>query len=219
MSRDLINTVNWQNKSSRDHDLAFVKKPKKAVDAITALEEETAGGALEVRVKPGESAKQTKARQKTQQFIELVKNGLSPEDAAARIGLDLGEVQKLGSKSDMARIVAETLEVGHIRSDIRKEYLRAGLNKMLTEAMLDGDRKEFGSLYKLAASDPDVGLTGPSTVNAIQVNFTDLKSVIGEFLENSEEDDKKSVDSLTPPDVLSVCEPETDGPPLETESN
>lgn len=180
MSRDLLNSTDWVNRESADRDTSFVKQPRKAADAITAAEVGPLAP-LEVKVKPGETNKQTRARQKTQSFIDLVKGGLSPEDAAARIGLDLGEVTKISSQTDMKRVVAETLEVGHIRSDLRKEYLRAGLNKMVTEALVEGDRKSFGDLYKLAASDPEIGLTGPSVAIQNNINISEIGDILREF--------------------------------------
>lgn len=180
MSRDLLSTTKWANRNSSDHDLNFVKKPKKAADLITAAE---AGplAPLEVRVRPGESNKQTRAKQKMTAFIEAVKGGLTPEDAAQRIGVDLGEVSRISSAADMRDIVSRTLEMGHIRSDILKEYLRASRNTMLTEAFMEGDRKGFSDLYKLAASDPEIGLTGPSVAIQNNIDLSGIEDILAQF--------------------------------------
>jgi hypothetical protein len=204
--RDLLHTVAWINKTSLDEDLGFVKKPKKAADSIVAAEIEGEPAETKVVIKAGESNKQTRARQKTQSFIDLVKSGLSPEDAAARIGLDLGEVTKVASQTDMRRIVSETLEVGHIRSDLRKEYLRAGLNKMVTEALVEGDRKSFGDLYKLAASDPEIGLTGPSVAIQNNINISELGDILKEFMPPANEGSGDTPQSILENTIDSVPE-------------
>lgn len=180
MPRDLLQTVDWAGQIKSDRDLSFVKTPKKAADLLTAASSDEKV-ALDVVIKPGESNAKTRAKQKTRDFIDLVKSGLSPEDAAERIGLDLGEVSKISSQADMKAIVAETLDTGFIRSDLRKEYLRAGLNKMITESLLEGDRRDFANLYKLAASDPEIGLTGPSIAIQNNINVSEIGDILAQF--------------------------------------
>ena len=180
MSRDLLHSIDWVGGTKSDRDLSFVKTPKKAADLITAAEAE-GKAALDVVIKPGESNAKTRAKQKTRDFIDLVRSGLSPEDAAERIGLDLGEVTKISSQADMKSAVSEILNVGFIRSDIRKEYMRAGLNKMITEALMEGDRRDFANLYKLAASDPEIGLTGPSVAIQTNIDLSGLEDILAQF--------------------------------------
>jgi hypothetical protein len=78
--------------------------------------------------------------------------------------------------------VSDVIQNGHIRSDLRKEALRAMLNINIANAHLEGERKDFAALYKLAAGDPDIGLSGPSTVNAVQVNIDGIKDILSEFM-------------------------------------
>jgi hypothetical protein len=225
MSGSLLDSTDWSFRNRIDNDRSFVKKPTRAADAITAA---SASGppSLEVSVKPGEGSKETRSKQKARAFVDLVKNGLSPEDAAQRIGLELGEVTRLSSGTDMKDLVARTLEIGHIRSDIRKEFLRAGLNQSLAEALAEGDRREFGNLYKLAASDPEIGLTGPSTVLGVQVNIGEdgIGGLLKEFMGVSEPPQKipqECVDLTTNPGLLldsdagDKVETNTDSPPSE----
>jgi hypothetical protein len=187
MSGNLLDSLDWANKVRCDRDNDFVKTPKKAADLITAAKVD-GPPSFELAVKPGEGTKQTRAKQKARAFVDLVKNGLSPEDAAERIGMDLGEVTRISSAADMKELVARTLETGHIRSDIRKEVLRAGLNQSIMEALAEGDRKGFYDGYKLAASDPEIGLTGPSTVLGVQVNIGDdgIGGILKEFMGGAE---------------------------------
>lgn len=216
---DLFSKITWQNKASRDNDLTFVKKPKKAADAILVAESTDALAPLEVKVKPGESARQTRAKQKTTQFVELVRGGLAPEDAAERIGLKIDEVARITDGADAKRIIGEVIQAGYMRSDVRKEFSRALTNVTVMEAHLEGDRRGVYDGLKIINADPEIGLTGPSTVNAIQVNFTDLQSVIGEFLEDSSQKAPESVDSITIPVLPSESQPAAPQTTPETEEN
>jgi hypothetical protein len=197
-----------------------VKTPKRAADLITATE--VAGPAsLDVSVKPGEGNKQTRAKQKARSFVDLVKNGLSPEDAAERIGMDLGDATRIASAADMKDLVARTLESGHIRSDIRKEFLRAGLNKTMADALLEGDKRGFYDGYKLAAADPEIGLTGPSTVLGVQVNIGDdgIGGILKEFMVAPESPQKITSEPIDLPDVSGLILESPEGDKVETNLN
>jgi hypothetical protein len=179
--RDLLATTDWVGGTKSDRDLSFVKTPKKAADLLTAAESKEKVS-LDVVIKPGESNAKTRAKQKTRAFVDLVKEGFAPEDAAEKIGLNLGEISKISSQADMKSAVADVLQTGFIRSDVRKEVLRSGINKMIMEALLEGDRKSFYDGYKLAASDPEIGLTGPSVAIQNNIDISDLGDILKEFM-------------------------------------
>jgi hypothetical protein len=201
---NLVDSLDWANKTRVDNDKTFVKQPKRAADLITATKVD-APASLDVVVKPGEGNKETRRKQKVRALVDLIKNGLSPEDAAERIGLDLGEVTRISSASDMKELVAKTLENGHIRSDVRKEFLRGALNVSIAEALAEGDRKGVYDGYKLAASDPEIGLTGPSTVLGVQVNIGEdgIGGILKEFMGVSESPQNIPATDL---DVLTVSD-------------
>jgi hypothetical protein len=96
-----------------------------------------------------------------------------------------------------------SLESGHIRSDIRKEFMRAGLNTVAGNALLAGENKVFLDAYKLAASDPEIGLTGPSTVLGVSVNIGDdgIGGILKEFMGASESPQNIPVEVIDIPKV------------------
>src|SRR6478609_2926045 len=156
--------INWQNKTSRDKEVEFVKKMPKRVKELA--EGEAPDEPVHITIKPGESLKQTRNKLKIQSFIDLVKSGLSPEDAAARIGMDLGEIANISSAKDLKKTVIDIIEMGDLRTEQRQMLIRGGTNIMLAESIQQRDRKGFVDIAKLAMSDPALGMSGPANANA-----------------------------------------------------
>lgn len=177
--------ISWKNKTSRQNDKEFVKKTEGAPEPGTPE--------VKVTVKPGETNKQTRNKQKVKSFVDLVKKGLSPEDAAERIGLDLGEVANITTSRDLKRSVAEIIEMGDLRTEQRQALIRGGTNIMLTETIQQRDRKGFVDIAKLAMADPALGMSGPANANAVQVNV----SILRDMMKGMDDDDDDDLPVIT----------------------
>lgn len=183
--KNLLETTNWKDRGKSGGERpSHVRKPEKFADAIEIASNEDAA-LLEVAVRPGEGVKTTRAKQKARDFIDLVKGGLEPEDAAERIGMDLSEVTRISSATDMKQIVKETIETGHMAAEIRQTMMRAGANIALMNTLKDGNYRDFMAVYKGMASDPQIGLTGPAVQLGFQVNVGDegLGGILKGFLQ------------------------------------
>lgn len=189
MAKNFLNEGNWKNRDKVDADRSFIRTPVKAVDAITAGEVKGEAEATTPVVKPGESNKQTRAKAKARTFVDLVKGGLNPEDAAERIGMDIGEVTRITDATDMKRLVEKVISAGHMRADLRREFSRSLLTLTVAEAHAEGDRRGVYDGLKLMNSDPEIGLTGPSVAVGLQINMSEnglaeiLAGISGESLD------------------------------------
>ena len=177
---DLSARVNWSSrtKTQKGKDTGFVKKISRAKDAMDlAKQDPKIRAEVKTLIRPGESNKQTRNKQKIQTFIDSVKGGLSPEDAAAKIGLELGEVANIVDSRDMKKVVADMVNTGSLTTEMRQAMVRGGLNTMLAETYLQRDRKGFTDVAKLMMQDPQMGMSGPANAVGVQVNVSVLKDL------------------------------------------
>lgn len=110
-------------------------------------------------------------------FVDLIEEGVSPGTAAARIGTTL---KALKSGGDMAEAIRTLLEVGHVKAEIKKEVIRAGLFKTFVEGIMSSDpaeKKIALEASKQMASDPEIGLTKEADVS-VNINLGDLGTAI-----------------------------------------
>jgi hypothetical protein len=115
------------------------------------------------------------AKVKAARFVDLLKDGVKPGEAAERIGTSL---KQLRTSEDMKTAVAELLATATLSSEIRKGMVRAGLNKVFIEGISSEDpkdRKVALEAAKLIASDE--GLQTGSDVT-VAFDLGDLGDVI-----------------------------------------
>ena len=90
------------------------------------------------------------------QFVDKIKNGISPGKAAASIGTTLGAI---ATNDEMRNAISQLVSVGEIPAEARKRMLRAGLNKLFMESVGATDiksRKIALEAAKLIGQDPEV---------------------------------------------------------------
>jgi len=110
-----------------------------------------------------------------QEVRDLVKQGVSVDEAARHLGLDLkrnGELRKA-----LRRLVAE---VGDIPAAVQKELVRGTRLKVMLKNVHSDDTTEQKlalSAAKQIASDPDIGLNIPAQVIAL-VDMGSLQEII-----------------------------------------
>lgn len=98
-------------------------------------------------------------------FINGIKSGLTKPESAAEVGIPLRSL--MGSpvvRKDLTRLLDDYT----IAAEHRKAAVRATTNKIL----LEGNFKEQLDAAKIIAADPEVGLSGPSTL--VQVNNNNI---------------------------------------------
>lgn len=114
---------------------------------------------------------------KVRKFAEALAEGLTPGKAAQRLGTTL---KQLKSRSDMCKAIEELIDVAHVKPEIKKEVIRAGLFKTFVEGITSDDkdaRKIALEASKQMATDPDIGLDRTSDVS-INVNLGELEDVL-----------------------------------------
>lgn len=105
-------------------------------------------------------------------FTDLVKDGVEPRIAAARIQRNLPQ------QPWIKKTFRSLLENYHWNADVDREIVRSGRRKVLLDALEDGDRKAAAAMMKQIAEDPLVGLAAPPvTINTIEIG--ELAGLLG----------------------------------------
>ena len=148
-------------------DIVFSDEPNKDEEILT---EAVADVTLTV-----DDSKNSGAKVKASRFVDLLKSGVKPGEAAEKIGTSL---KQLRTSEDMKVAVAELLATATLSSEIRKGMVRAGLNKVFIEGIASEDpkdRKVALEAAKLISADEQI-----STGQEIGVTFElgDLAGVI-----------------------------------------
>lgn len=119
---------------------------------------------------------------KAKKFLDLVRKGVTPGDAAKKVGMSLAQLRRTKVKK---RIEDLTIAY-HLPDEIRKLLVKNGLNRLF---MMNLGKKDVANqkllldTIKQMASDPDVGLQSNQQVG-IQINLGEL----GELLKNVPKD-------------------------------
>lgn len=74
-----------------------------------------------------------------QKFVDLLKQGKTPGEAAQAIGTT---VRALNTQGDMQAAVAALVSIGELPAEVRRKMLKAGLNKMFMEGIGSDSVKE-----------------------------------------------------------------------------
>ena len=113
---------------------------------------------------------------------DLIKQGLSAEEAAEQLGLDLKRNGAL--RQQLRKLIAE---VGNVPSMVQKELVRSARLKLMLKNVHSDDTDEQKIALQAAkqiASDPEVGLNQPPQVIAL----IDMES-LGEVIKQLPDDD------------------------------
>ncbi len=110
-------------------------------------------------------------------FLELTGQGYKAHEAAKLMG---STIKGLVGNDAFKRQVQQLIETASLSADLRKEMLRAGLNRIFMENVSNPD-KESQKLAieaaKVIGSDPDVGLNAQPQAG-IQINLNTLSTVL-----------------------------------------
>jgi hypothetical protein len=107
-------------------------------------------------------------------FVELVKAGESPQEAAKQVHTSLARLER----DPEVQAMCETLIAQYtLPAETRKKLVRARLNKVVAE----GNDKEAVAAAKLVSADPEVGITTQIPQVMQQFNFSPETS---SFLDN-----------------------------------
>jgi len=175
-------------------EIDFKNRTKGGEDhQIQDLEEKTLGGETVVEFESDQDEphlvldtnknKDDVATAKAKKFLDLVRKGCTPGEAAEQVGMSLAQL-----KRTRVRKRIEDLTIAyHLPDEIRKLLVKAGLNRLF---MMNLGKKDVANqkilldTIKQMASDPDVGLQSNQQVG-IQINLGELADLI----------------SRTPPDI------------------
>lgn len=133
--------------------------------------------ALEVLEPEAKDKKNEVVTHSAKRFVEALDAGKTPGQAAKAAGMTLKQIKDGG---DMSKAIQHLLEVGHVRAEVKKEVIRAGLFKAFVEGITSpdpGERKLALEASKQMASDPEIGLTRDSEV-AININLGALDEAL-----------------------------------------
>lgn len=111
-------------------------------------------------------------------FVELVKDQKkSPEEAARILSLDLSTA---GASEQMRLYTQKLLRSWAAGPDVRRELVRAGLNKIFMESLASGDYKTALDATKQIGSDPDVGLNAaPQPI--VNINIEAIEGIVSKM--------------------------------------
>tara|TARA_R110000868_G_scaffold4119_19_gene25073 strand:- start:473 stop:1030 length:558 start_codon:yes stop_codon:yes gene_type:complete len=118
---------------------------------------DTAPNAVSVSVNPAISEKSASGIL-AKRLAEMLYNGASKAEALKSLGVSDHEI-------DLRALAIETnsflLKTYSFPDEARRLMVKAGLNKLFTEAMMSNDADTMLKAAKQIASDPDVGLNAP----------------------------------------------------------
>lgn len=115
-------------------------------------------------------------------FMDLVGQGYKPHEAAKTVGTTMSGI--MGNEA-FKKQVKQLVESASMPNDIRKEMVRAGLNRIFMEnvARPDSNSQKLAiEAAKAISSDPDVGLNAIPNPG-IQININELDNVLAKAAE------------------------------------
>lgn len=124
-----------------------------------------------------------KKKDVVRQFVQMVKENISPEVAARRLK------KKLPARPYIQKVVSELSRDFAWTADVDRHIVRTGRRKAALDAIEAGDTKLTLAALDAIASDPEVGLKAPPVTN-INVNMGNL----GAVFEAVEKDDYQVID-------------------------
>lgn len=80
--------------------------------------------------------KKAEVKKVAERFVDLVKHGEKPGEAARMVGTTLREI---GSRDDLKKFVSRLIGDFHLEAAVQKELVSAGLTKLFTEAVRSPD--------------------------------------------------------------------------------
>lgn len=121
---------------------------------------------------------ETPAKKMAGRFLDLVRSGERPGDAAHMLGTTLKEMDKSIAVQEALR----ELVPYHMKPELRKEMVRMGLNKVFLDNIRSAD-KDYVKLALDAAkqigSDPDVGLNA-APAGGVTIDLGSLGDLLSE---------------------------------------
>lgn len=139
---------------------------------------------VEVDNSHGKGNPKTVAATVAKKFVELVKSGETPSDAARRLHRKLSDLRM---DEEFTRKAAAIIEGGYLPAEVRKALVRSGLNRRFVNGIDSDDpelRRDALTAAKMIAEDPEVGLK--HTAPAVEIDLT----VLGDILAKVETDEK-----------------------------
>lgn len=158
----------------------FQKRPAWVVDGFPEKEERIVqrfwGPAdIALKVNPVRAKASDVFNLKAKQFVELLKSGVKPGEAAHRLHTS---VRSLMNKEDAQRQIRETVENFTFDAAVRKLLVRAMANKVLLEADKANDTKTTLEVIKIINADSEVGVDSPPQMSATLVMDPALKELL-----------------------------------------
>jgi hypothetical protein len=111
-------------------------------------------------------------------YVELVKAGDTPSDAARKLHRKLSDLRM---DEDFTRRAASIIENGYLPAEVRKALVRSGLNMRFVKGIDSDDpelRRDALTAAKMIAEDPEVGLK--HTAPAIEIDLTVLGDILAQ---------------------------------------
>lgn len=123
-----------------------------------------------------ELTKKVEQNIKAKRFLEMVKGGVPQWEAAKKNGTTIKAIYQT---QGLRAAVKNLIETGTLPAAIRKELVRAGLNKIFIENIDGGPREQKLALQaaKQISGDPDVGLNIPPSNISVNVDVTKLNEL------------------------------------------
>lgn len=120
---------------------------------------------------PKNKYKSEVVKHNAKRFVEAIEGGASVGQAAAKIGLTAREIK---SSDEMEAAIKKLISIGHIKDEVSKALLKAGLIKTFVEGITSSD-KEAKKLALESAKilGPSVGMNTESEVH-VTINLGEL---------------------------------------------
>ncbi len=145
-------------------DWAAEKKGPPEGEVVTATFDTDETVEVSVHQKPLEGLK-------IKRFLEMVEAGEKPGAAAKRLGTTVTQIME---EQGVRPAVKALLEQFGFNNAVRKEMVRAALNKIMMENVDSGTKGQKLAIAaaKEIAKDPDVGLNAPPSTIGVQIDMT-----------------------------------------------
>lgn len=119
----------------------------------------------------------SRASVQAKRFLELISNGVLPNTAAENLNENLPELRKDATIRKGLKLLVEQ---SRFPAEVRKEMVRAGLNKLFMEN-INGSLKEQKvalEASKQIAKDPETGLTTPNIGPQVHIDMGALTEML-----------------------------------------
>jgi hypothetical protein len=135
--------------------------------------------AFDVEVeKPGPKRGKRDGKVTARKFVELVRDQQkTPQEAASILNLDMKTLSTGPEFKHYCQILYKNWSAP---AEVRREIVRAGLNKVAVESLANGDYETFMTATKQIGSDPEVGLTAPPAP-LVSLNIGSLDALMGKL--------------------------------------